>query len=151
MSQKIQVRRGTAAELAAITPAQGELCWTTDNKKYYVGDGTTAGGILVGPATPIALTTLTWSSTVNIDIAKEEQTVSITGNTTFTTSNKSSAKQVNLRIVGDGSTRTFTFPAWISLGAALPSGLAAGKTALLSLKCYGTADTDIIAGYAVQP
>lgn len=48
MSQRLQMRRGTAAELAAITPASGEPCWTTDTKLLYVGDGATAGGVAAG-------------------------------------------------------------------------------------------------------
>ena len=41
----LQVRRGTNAERLGITPAEGELIFTTDTKQLYVGDGTTAGGI----------------------------------------------------------------------------------------------------------
>jgi hypothetical protein len=41
----LQVRRGTNAERLGITPAAGELIFTTDTKQLYVGDGTTAGGI----------------------------------------------------------------------------------------------------------
>jgi hypothetical protein len=44
----LQVRRGTAAEVAAITPLEGEPVWETDTKKLIVGDGSTAGGITVG-------------------------------------------------------------------------------------------------------
>jgi len=44
MSQ-IQIRRGIEANRTSITPANGELLWTTDEKKLYVGDGSTAGGI----------------------------------------------------------------------------------------------------------
>lgn len=44
----LQVRRGTAAEVAVITPLEGEPVWATDDKALYVGDGTTAGGIPVG-------------------------------------------------------------------------------------------------------
>ncbi len=40
----LQVRRGTNAERLGITPAEGELIYTTDTKQLYVGDGTTAGG-----------------------------------------------------------------------------------------------------------
>jgi hypothetical protein len=46
----LKLRRGTEAQ-RVITPAQGELLFTTDTKKVYVGDGATVGGILVGPAT----------------------------------------------------------------------------------------------------
>jgi len=44
----LQVRRGTAAEVAAITPLEGEPVWETDAKKLKVGDGVAAGGITVG-------------------------------------------------------------------------------------------------------
>ena len=44
----LQVRRGTAAEVAAITPLEGEPVWETDAKKLVVGDGSTVGGITVG-------------------------------------------------------------------------------------------------------
>jgi hypothetical protein len=44
----LQVRRGTAAEVAAITPLEGEPVWATDTKLLYLGDGSTAGGIQVG-------------------------------------------------------------------------------------------------------
>jgi hypothetical protein len=40
-----KIRRGTNAERLTITPAQGELIYTTDTKKLYVGDGATLGGI----------------------------------------------------------------------------------------------------------
>jgi hypothetical protein len=40
----LQIRRGTAAEVGAITPLQGEPVWETDLKKLVVGDGSTVGG-----------------------------------------------------------------------------------------------------------
>ena len=43
----LQIRRGTAAELANITPVVGELIYTTDSQAVFVGDGSTAGGIPV--------------------------------------------------------------------------------------------------------
>jgi len=43
----LRLRRGTDAERQTITPLEGELIYTTDLKELWVGDGTTAGGILV--------------------------------------------------------------------------------------------------------
>ena len=43
----LQIRRGTNAERLTIIPLQGELIYTTDTKRVYVGDGLTAGGILI--------------------------------------------------------------------------------------------------------
>lgn len=44
----LRLRRGTEAERLIITPLQGELIYTTDSKRLYVGDGTTVGGIGLG-------------------------------------------------------------------------------------------------------
>jgi hypothetical protein len=43
----LQIRRGLANQRTAVTPAEGELLYTTDSKLVYVGDGTTAGGNLL--------------------------------------------------------------------------------------------------------
>jgi inosine/xanthosine triphosphate pyrophosphatase family protein len=44
----LRLRRGTDAERITITPAEGELIYTTDSKLLYVGDGLIIGGNLVG-------------------------------------------------------------------------------------------------------
>jgi len=43
----LQIRRGTSAQRTSITPANGELIYTTDTKLVYVGDGSTAGGNII--------------------------------------------------------------------------------------------------------
>lgn len=43
----LQIRRGLEADRSSITPLEGELIYVTDTKIVYVGDGTTAGGVLV--------------------------------------------------------------------------------------------------------
>jgi hypothetical protein len=43
----LQIRRGTEAERQLIIPLQGELIYTTDTKKVYIGDGVTLGGVLI--------------------------------------------------------------------------------------------------------
>ena len=40
----LQIRRGTESLRTTINPAQGEIIYTTDTKKMYIGDGITAGG-----------------------------------------------------------------------------------------------------------
>jgi len=52
----LKLRKGTNAERQTVTPASGELIYTTDTKQIYVGDGTTIGGVFVGPASSAALT-----------------------------------------------------------------------------------------------
>jgi hypothetical protein len=46
----LQIRRGTDAERQLFIPLQGEIIFTTDTKKLYVGDGTTLGGIAADTA-----------------------------------------------------------------------------------------------------
>ena len=45
---KLLVRRGTNVDRLQITLESGELAYTTDTNRLYVGDGTTVGGILAG-------------------------------------------------------------------------------------------------------
>ena len=54
----LQIRRGTNVERMLITPVQGELIYTTDTKKLYVGDGVTVGGIAVDTDTIPSITQL---------------------------------------------------------------------------------------------
>lgn len=46
-STRRQMRRGTAAEIAAATPALAEPGYDTTNKRMVIGDGSTAGGIMI--------------------------------------------------------------------------------------------------------
>ena len=41
----LRLRRGTNSERLTITPAEGELIYTTDTKKVFVGDSATLGGV----------------------------------------------------------------------------------------------------------
>lgn len=50
MANKFQIKRGLETNRSGQTPASGEPLWTTDGKKLYVGDGSTAGGIAVSPS-----------------------------------------------------------------------------------------------------
>jgi hypothetical protein len=43
----LRLRRGLESNRLSITPADGEPIYTTDGKKLYIGDGSTAGGIAV--------------------------------------------------------------------------------------------------------
>jgi hypothetical protein len=97
------------------------------------------------------ITSLTYAATTDLDFsAADEQILTLAGNITFTTSNRAASRVKGVRITGDGSSRTLTWPAgWKWLGP-VPTALAAGKTARLSLVCYGTADTDILAAYTVE-
>lgn len=44
---KIKIRRGTDLQRANIVFPEGELLYTTDKKRVYIGDGSTTGGIII--------------------------------------------------------------------------------------------------------
>ena len=104
-----------------------------------------------GTGTSGAIATLTYSATTNLDFSiYDVQTVSLTGNVTFTTSNLAAGLGKVLRIICDGTPRTFTFPAWTFMTSAAPTGIAASKTAVLSLLAFGGTDSTVVASYIVQ-
>jgi len=80
----LQIRRGTAAQLANITPVQGELIFTTDTQQVYVGDGTTAGGIPVAVGGGGNLTGVNVNASGNISAGGNIAggNITATGNTT---------------------------------------------------------------------
>lgn len=94
---------------------------------------------------------LTYSSTVNIDFATSTyQTVSLTGNVTFTTSNLLAGRSTAVLIRCDSSTRNLTFPSWTFLGISTPLTLTANKAALLILTAFGNTDANVYANYSAQ-
>ena len=96
---------------------------------------------------------LTYGATTTIDLsAGGQRTLTLAGDVTFATSNRAADSGVTIRILGDGSSRSLTFPGgWKFVGAAAPSSLAAGKVAILSIVCFGSNDSDVVAAYAVEP
>jgi hypothetical protein len=57
----LQIRRGTDAQRQAVTFDLGEILYTTDTKKLFIGDGATLGGVNVLASS--AGTGLSWNST----------------------------------------------------------------------------------------
>ena len=99
--------------------------------------------------------TLTFGATVTIDLDPALPIVkllTVTGNFTFATTNRvTRVREASVRLVAVGGPWTITYPAWHALGAALTTTLPAGKVATLSLRCYGTLETDVDAVIAVEP
>jgi hypothetical protein len=123
--------------------------------------GTDAGGLFAvkkfakwGKIWSDGVDTLGYSAgtnVVNFDL-ENFQTLSITGNTTFGTSNLVAGREVIVRIISDASSRTLTFPGtWKFMTNAAPSSIAASKTAILILRSLGTTDADVVASYVVEP
>jgi hypothetical protein len=76
----------------------------------------------------------------------------LAGNVTFSATGHLFGAYIVLRIVCDGTNRTLAFPAgWRFVGAAAPTTINAGKTALLRLWSFGTNDAEVVAQYLVEP
>jgi hypothetical protein len=94
------------------------------------------------------------TGTVNLDMAALNgtyQTITLTGNVTFTTSNRAAGRSVTLRLVEGGTaSRDVTFPAgWVFVGTAPPAAID-DELAIVTVTFFGTADTDAVAAAAVQ-
>jgi len=95
-------------------------------------------------------------ATRNIDFnGSANQTISLTADTTLTTSNRAAAtgevKIVDVIITCDASARLFTFPSnWIWLTPE-PGSITANKTAVLSLRSTDVNDNSVIAAYVEEP
>lgn len=103
--------------------------------------------------TPVG-SSLGTTGTVNLDFAAlvgTLQTISATGNITFTASNYAAGLEFELRIDANGGTRTLAYPAtWKAYGAALPTSLASGKVLTLAIRSTGTTEGAVDATSALS-
>ena len=86
-----RLRRGTDAERQSITPKDGEMIWTTDNKELYVGDGTTVGGNKITGIQTQSFAQLSQNLALGGYTINGTGAINISGNVTAT------------QLVGDGS------------------------------------------------
>jgi len=119
------------------------------------GDAATARTNLAAAAlTPTVGAALGTTGTIDLDMSTLNdtyQTITLTGNPTFTTSNRAAGRSVTVKLSAGGSSRTITWPSWIPLGAALPTTLASGKVAVFTVTFFDTTDAAACASYAAQP
>ena len=93
----LQFRRGTAADVTSenFIPAIGEPVYITDEDKFYIGDGATVGGNLVGGAADLADLT-------NVHLTTEDigsiQSYSVSSNTVTINTSEGNPYVVNQQI-----------------------------------------------------
>ena len=156
---------GLLVQTSADTFAGRTITGTSNQVTVTNGDGVSGNPTLSLPqdihtaAKPtfanvlITNSTLTYGATTTIDLsANGQRTLTLAGDVTFATSNRAADRAVTIRLIGDGSSRSLAFPGgWKFVGAAAPTSLASGKVAILSLVCFGSNDSDVVAAYAVEP
>ena len=100
------------------------------------------------------------SLTVDMDVPHQKLTMtsSVSGTRSFVTSNRSASaaevKSVSLKILNSAGGAVTLSPhgSWKFIGGAAGNrDIADGKTAILSLSTYSTAEANVVAAYAVEP
>ncbi len=99
-------------------------------------------------------TTATVSGAQTLDFnADQLETWALSGATAITfntTSNKAVGRSKTIRLVNDATLQNITLNASWKVVGTVPTDIAASKTAILTLTCFGTAEADIVAAYAVE-
>ena len=149
----------TGADGGGVTinnPTENELVTVSNNTNQLDAEAglTFAGGVL-NVTGNIHTTVHDYGTTSDVDVYFDEdalQKVTLNGNVDFSTAaaNKDAGKSIVVKILCDSTDRTFTWnSSWVFIGEK-PTSIAANKTALLSMTCFGTNESDIICSYAVQ-
>lgn len=104
---KLKLRRGSDAQRKLVTLDQGEMGYVTDSKRVFVGDGTTAGGIVVGSRffTPIPTNKTDLAAYVGDVVVENSLMFQLTGADATDATNwvQISPKPDNLTITANGS------------------------------------------------
>jgi len=151
---------GSAANYADFsTTSSGDLVIAPSGTDTFVTGtlnvSTTAYANAVGVTNNVTFGhTTAGASPLTVDfLGKTYESLTLSGNFTFTaSSNRAAGRTKTFRIICDGSDRTLAFNAsWVYIGSSAPASIAANKTAILSLTCFGTAETDVLYSYAASP
>lgn len=152
---------GAPADLSAdcvitLPDASGQIAtieWAGINC-VSLGGGTMTGA-LITPKVTESSAAQAWNASTVLNFNSANKWIilgTLTGDTTITTSNRGLDKELTVIILADASTRALTFSeSWTWIGGNPPANLAAGKRAVLSLRCVGSNAADVLASWAVQP
>ena len=140
------INNATANELVTIGSTTTEL--DAEANLTFDGDKLTLTGNL-------HTSVHDYGTTANVDVDFDQdalQKVALNGAAAIDTAaaNKGAGKSIVIKILCDSSARAFTWnSSWVFVGEK-PASIAASKTALLSMTCYGTNESDVVCSYAVQ-
>lgn len=147
----LQPRMTSAQRDAISTPSAGLMVYNTSAAGFSGYDGTGWGSVPIFRSAAIGTTT----GAIALDFyGVKYQTVTLTGDPTFSTTNRAAGRFFSIKIAAGASSRTLAFEAsWVWLGTDYSAGttLSSGKSAILSLTAYGTTAADVVATLAIQP
>lgn len=133
----LRIRRGTDAQRQTLTFDQGEVVYTTDTKKVYIGDGITAGG------TNILATSAGSGVTFNATTQQFDFNTSVLGITTSDVA-EGSRKYFTTQRAQDAAAALFT-----ATGSPPSSGTIVGTIATGTI-VLNTADLALVNGTRMQ-
>ena len=146
MATQLQIRRGTAAQVAAFTGAEGEIVYNSTNDSLHTNDGATAGGF------ELARADLNNVSDANLNAALTGNTVSaLTINTLTATGGTINGTVIGGTTAAAGSFTTGTFSSTLGVtGAATFSGfVSAGRTTITDTSLPLVLN-NVVAGQALE-
>lgn len=124
--------------------------FSADNLRFYSNLGTLGLTLTNGSGFIATQESLSGTSPAINFNTSPLKTLTLSGNTTFSTSNLAAGISVSVMVTADGSTRTLTFPGswiWVSV---TPTTLTASKNAVLTLISKSTTDASVFAAWAAQ-
>jgi len=138
MANQILIKRGNEAQRAGLGAiSDGEPIWVSDNTELYVGDGSTTGGVKVGPFTlsELGFTGDTDANNYNFNLDSDDAspsaiadntTLTINGGTNCTTTHTGNTLTIN--VSGAGTMSSFTAAA----DSGTPEDISDGETLTIS-------------------
>ena len=96
---KLLVRRGSDNDRQQILLSEGELGYTTDSKRLFIGDASTSGGIVVGNKYKNAVA----DHTTVLDAVEGDYVVNTTNNTLYIKTTSSWIAAGRVLVAGDGT------------------------------------------------
>lgn len=142
------INNATENELVTVANDVAEL----DAESQLTFDGTT---LYLGETFQTSLenlTTISSDTSLTIDFFDSPlQTINLQANiTSVNTANRGAGKSLTLRLITDGTNRDISFHSDIRFVGSIPTYIPANKIAILTLTSFGPAESDTLAGYALE-
>lgn len=137
------------------SPSNGDLWLQSTSGRLRSRLGGASVDVATGAQQDFELTTVSSGANIVVDLnANQYQTLTLSADTTLTTSNRAASKGrvVTMFVTASGAQRTVTLNAnWKNYGSSSSVVIPSGKEACISMMSLGSAETDVRVDYRIQP